>query len=88
MSARATLKRLEKIIKPIMATDENMDRVIIAAIMDELNGYAPEGTADAIEARQHARTGYTFPHGKELREILQEVEEGKQHIENLRGTND
>lgn len=70
LSTKAALRRLHRAMNPFIPSDENMDVRIIGAIMDELAGDAPEGTSDAIEARQHARTGYTFPHNKELREMM------------------
>jgi len=41
--------------------------------MDEIAGDRPDGKAAAIEARQHRRTGYTFPHSQALRNALDTV---------------
>ena len=41
--------------------DKNIDVAIIAAIMDEIAGVAPEGTSEAIERVQHKRTCYNLP---------------------------
>lgn len=84
MSTKSNLSRLKAQIALYQTTDDDTDGRIFSAIMDEISGAAPEGTAAAIEARQHALTGYTFPKNEEIRQLLTDIEEGQRHIQELR----
>lgn len=70
MSTKSSLSKLRATLSKHQLNDKNTDVAIIAAIMDEIAGVAPEGTSEAIERAQHKRTGYTFPASKELYELL------------------
>lgn len=70
MSNRATLSKIKAKLSAFQSNDANTDIAIISALMDEMSGKRPLGTADSIEKAQHKRTGYSFPHGKELRAVL------------------
>ncbi len=70
MTVKSSLARMREKMKVHGMTDENADIAIVSAIMDEIGGMKPPGTAEAIEERQRRRTGYTFPHSPELRALL------------------
>ncbi|THD43683.1 hypothetical protein ERD95_20125 [Enterobacteriaceae bacterium ML5] len=71
MGSRELIERL-KIFRTEPPCEENADLRILAALMDEMTGEAPEGTADAIEAEQNKLTGYTFPRSPELQALFAE----------------
>lgn len=85
MSTKSNLIRLKAQIALYQTTDDSrVDTIIFSALMDELSGAAPEGTAAAIEARHHALTGYTFPQNEEIRQLVTDIEEGHRHVQELR----
>lgn len=70
MNNRATLSKIKAKLSAFQSNDANTDIAIISALMDEISGNQPLGTAGSIEKVQHKRTGYSFPYGKELRAVL------------------
>ncbi|WP_156994694.1 hypothetical protein [Tatumella morbirosei] len=70
MTTKSALSRLRAQLAHQHNDDSRTDVSVISALMDEIAGDKPDGTAAAIEARQHRRTGYTFPHSPELRSAL------------------
>lgn len=86
--SKSVIKRMKAQMALYTVSDESMDTMIIGAIMEELCGARPEGTAEAMEAKQNKRTGYTFPHNRKLKadfkdmldadtpeDLLQEIDE-------------
>lgn len=71
MTSKSVIKRMKAQMALYTPTDENMDHMIIAAIMDELCGAKPEGTAEEMEARQNKRTGYVFPKNPAIKGIME-----------------
>ena len=70
MTTKSALSRLRAQLAHQHNDDSRTDVAVISALMDEITGDRPDGTAAAIEVRQHKRTGYTFPHSPELRSAL------------------
>mgnify|MGYP001582278410 CR=1 FL=1 len=73
MTTKSALSRLRAQLAHQHNDDSRTDVAVISALMDEIAGDRPDGTAAAIEARQHRRTGYTFPHSQALRSALDTV---------------
>lgn len=70
MTTKSALSRLRAQLAHQHNDDSWTDVAVISALMDEIAGDRPDGTAAVIEAKQHRRTGYTFPHSPELRRAL------------------
>lgn len=70
MTTKSALSRLRAQLAHQQNDDSRTDVAVISALMDEITGDRPDGTAAAIEARQHRRAGYTFPHSLKLRSLL------------------
>ncbi|MFC6376722.1 hypothetical protein [Tatumella terrea] len=70
MTTKSALSRLRAQLARQHNDDSWTDVAVISALMDEIAGDRPDGTAVAIEARQYRRTRYTFPHSPELRNAL------------------
>ena len=70
MTVKSSLARMREKMKVHSMTDENADVAVMSAIMDELSGTAPPGTAEKVAERQHRRTGYIFPSDPEFRALL------------------
>ncbi|SER19182.1 hypothetical protein SAMN05216522_113111 [Rosenbergiella nectarea] len=91
MSNRAMLSQIRKRLEAQSSSD-NFDGQILSALMDELSGKAPAGTADELEKKFRARTGYKFPQDKEMGELFASIKDADTHIANLRrqinGTHD
>lgn len=83
MSNRQTLKSIRKALEPHISSN-SFDSQVLSALIDELSGRSPQGTADTLEQRLHARTGYTFPQSKEIGELFSSVKEGVEHVATLR----
>ncbi|MEI9716901.1 hypothetical protein V5049_15870 [Moellerella wisconsensis] len=70
MKTKQGIKQLNAMMELYAPTGKNADVMVIGAIMDEIGGTKPEGTADKIVERLHKRTGYTFPESEELKQLL------------------
>ncbi|CAB5647554.1 hypothetical protein AB6H26_06740 [Providencia hangzhouensis] len=70
MSTKVRIKQIKTMIKQYGVTGENADSMVIKAIMDEIAGTKPDGTADKIAEQLHKRTGYTFPASEELKQLF------------------
>lgn len=71
MTSKSVIQRMKAQMALYTPTDENMDTMIVAAIMEELCGSKPAGTAEEMEARQNKRTGYVFPKNPNFRAIME-----------------
>lgn len=79
MSTRQKLTTIRKMIGSSQPEDK-FDSLVLSALMDEISGTAPEGHADDVARKLHARTGYTFPRNPELRKLLDSEEDEPAHI--------
>lgn len=79
MSNRQTLKTIRKALEPHISTN-SFDSQVLGALIDELSGRAPQGAANALEQKLHARTGYTFPQSKEIGELFSSAKEDVEHV--------
>ncbi len=70
MSIWAELSNLRAQLASQHNDDSQTDVAVISALMDEITGDRPDGTAAAIEARQYRRTGYTFPRSQALKSVF------------------
>ena len=84
MTTRQKLTAIRKMIGGSQPEDK-FDSLVLSALMDEISGTAPKGHADEVERKLHARTGYTFPHSAEMKELVESVKDGTEHIRRLRG---
>lgn len=71
MTSKSIIKRMKAQMALYTPSDENMDTMIIGAIMEELCGAKPEGTAEEMEARQHRKTGYVFPKSPQIKSMME-----------------
>lgn len=83
MTTRQKLTAIRKMIGGSQPEDK-FDSLVLSALMDEISGRAPEGHADEVERRLHARTGYTFPHSAEMKELADSAKDGAEHVRRLR----
>ncbi|WP_075180626.1 hypothetical protein [Pantoea sp. 1.19] len=83
MTTRQKLIAIRKMIDGSQPEDK-FDSLVLSALIDELSGTAPEGNADEVAKKLHARTGYTFPHNAEMKELFDSVKDGAAHIRRLR----
>ena len=70
MTTKSAISRLRAQLAHQHNDDSRTDVAVISALMDEIAGDKPDGTAAAIEARQHRRTGCKFPHSSALRSVF------------------
>lgn len=61
MKTKNGIRQLKVMMQLYIPTDENIDIIVIGAVIDELSGTKPDGTAEQIAQKQYKRTGYTFP---------------------------
>ncbi|HHT3665402.1 hypothetical protein QDQ55_23645 [Enterobacter hormaechei] len=83
MSTRQKLTTIRKMIGSSQPEDK-FDSLVLSALMDEISGTAPQGHADDVERKLHARTGYAFPHNAELKKLFDSAKDGAEHIRRLR----
>ena len=83
MTTRQKLTALKKMMAANQAEDK-FDTMVLSALIDELSGNAPEGSADEVEKKLHARTGYIFPRNAEMKELFESIKAGDEHIRQLR----
>ncbi|UNH29336.1 hypothetical protein MNY64_18290 (plasmid) [Moellerella wisconsensis] len=70
MKTKQGIQQLKAMMELYTPTGENADSMVIKALMDEIAGIEPDGTADKIVERLHKRTGYTFPESEELKQFF------------------
>lgn len=75
MSTRQKLTTIRKMIGSSQP-EYKFDSLVLSALMDEVSGTAPQGRADDVAKKLHARTGYTFPHNAELKELFDPGKDG------------
>lgn len=83
MSTKQKLSALKKMMAANQSEDK-FDTMVLSALIDELSGNAPEGSADEVERKLHARTGYTFPSNAEMKELFDSIKDGDEHVRQLR----
>lgn len=70
MKTKQGIQQLKAMIELYTPSEGTADSMVIGAIMDEIAGTKPDGTADKIVERLHKRTGYTFPASEELKQLF------------------
>lgn len=82
----STKQKLDAIRKMVAAnqSEDKFDTMVLSALINELSGNAPEGSADEVAQKLHVRTGYTFPRNAEMKKLFDSIKDGDEHVRQLR----